>query len=147
MPRCLALFGFPPDRIPTVPRRNVSLGRLALIATLAANRAAESREERARFDAALRGIRFAPAHSLFSANSIATVRDMFMADRKFLRQRFDLRLPTPEGPAQTDPLVINEQEFAEIAAQVQELGDYGARILEQLRSFAGCRENAMGIAT
>jgi hypothetical protein len=135
--RCLALFGFAPDRIPAVPRRNVSLGRLALVATLAANRVLESREDRGRFDAVLSHIanRFAHTGVLFSKTAVAEVRQIFAADRKFLRQHFDVRLPRPERPGQTSLFAIDEQEFTRLAAAMQELGDYGAQIREQLRAL------------
>jgi hypothetical protein len=142
--RCLALFGFAPEQVPPVPRRNVSLGRLALIATLAANRALESREERARFDAALSRVsnRFAPGGILFGKPAIGAVRQVFAADRKFVRQHFEVRLPRPERPEQTNPFVISEQEFAALAAQMHELGDFGARIVEQLSNFIADRHRA-----
>jgi hypothetical protein len=135
--RCLALFGFPPDRIPPAPRRNVSLGRLALVSTLAANRVAGSHEDRALFDAAMARIpnRFADGEILFGKAAVAKVRDVLLTDRKFLRQQFGLELPRPDRPHRTNPLFITEQDFSELSAEMQELGDYGAKILEQLRIF------------
>ncbi|HEX4157937.1 MAG TPA: hypothetical protein VHY79_05635 [Rhizomicrobium sp.] len=142
--RCLALFGFAPEQVPPVPRRNVSLGRLALVATLAANRALESREERARFDAVLSRIsrRFAPGESLFSKQAIGAVRQAFAADRKFVRQHFEVRLLRPERPEKTNLFVISEQEFAKISDAMRELEGYGTRIVEQLRNFIGDPHNA-----
>ncbi len=135
--RCLTLFGFAPEHIPPVPRRNASLGRLALIATLAANRAARSREERARFDAVANRIadRFGGAEAFFPGSAAAEVRGIFMADRKFLRQQFDVTLPKPGRPGQSNPFAISEHEFGDLAAVMQELGDYGALILEHLRAL------------
>jgi hypothetical protein len=147
--RCLALFGFPPDRIPLAPRRNVSLGRSALVATLAANRAAESREDRALFDAVLTRIanRFADGDALFSKDAVTAAREIFQADRKFLRQQFDVRLPRPERPHQTSSLVVSEQEFAALTAAMQELGEYGARIGKQLGVLVRTRENSLEVAS
>jgi hypothetical protein len=146
--RCLSLFGFQLDQIPPVPRRNVSLGRFALIATLAANRAAQSRPDRALFDAVLTriGKRFGDGKALFSKDAIAAVRETLQADRKFLRQQFDVIFPKPEKPEKTNPLVISEQEFVELSAAMQELGDYGMRIREQLRGFVGSRESSLVLA-
>ncbi|HEX3665856.1 MAG TPA: hypothetical protein VHU23_11550 [Rhizomicrobium sp.] len=133
--RCLTLFGFGENAIPTVPRRNVSLGRLALVATLAANRAAKSHEERAQFDAILRHIvhRFEPAGFLFSKNAVLQVREMLMADRKVLRQEFGVKLPKPVRKEQSNPFVISEVEFAELAAAMHGLDDFGARVCAELR--------------
>lgn len=135
--RCLAVFGFPPDRIPPVPTRNVSLGRLALVAALAANRAMKSREERASFDAVLSklAMRFAGVDALFGRKAVAEVRTVFMADRKFLRQHFDIRIPKAPKPEQISPLFITDEEFADMSAAMRELGAYGVRINEQLRCF------------
>jgi hypothetical protein len=135
--RFLALFGFAPEQIPAIPRRNVSLGRVALIATLAANRAADSRDDRTRFDAMLSRFsgRYASSHGFFTQNTVAEVRPILAADRRFLRQEFDVRLPRSVKPEKTNPFVISEQEFAEIAAATDELGAYGDRIHGQLRSF------------
>lgn len=143
--RCLALFGFAPEQIPPAPRRNVSLGRVALIATLAANRAAESPDDRARFDAVSNRIadRFAPMDALFTRRAVAEVRNFFGADRQFLRQQFDVKLPRPKKPQRTSPFVISEQEFAGLILVTQELGEYGARILDRLRLFVGNRADAV----
>lgn len=135
--RCLALFGFAPDQIPPAPRRNVSLGRVALVATLAANRAMESREERARFDAVLSRIpnRFAAGDTLFSKEAVASVRDVFRTDRRFVRQHFGVKLPKPAKTEHTGTLALGEQEVDELITALHELGAYGARIREQLRVF------------
>jgi hypothetical protein len=58
-----------------------------------------------------------------------------MADRKFLRRQFGVRLPHPPGAQQSSPFALSEREFTDITTAMQELGDYGARIREQLRSF------------
>lgn len=143
--RCLGLFGFAPEQIPPVPRRNVSLGRVALIATLAANRAAESQDQRARFDAVSNRItdHYAKAHALFTRRAVGEVQDIITADRRFLRQQFELKLPRPEKPPRTSPFVISEEEFAGLALVTQELGAYGARIQDQLRSFVEGPPGAM----
>jgi hypothetical protein len=135
--RCLACFGFPPDLVPPAPRRNVSFGRIALVATLAANRIPEARQVRPAFDARLEHLadRFQPADVLFGRDAVARVRNAFGADRKFLRREFSLRLPRPEKPEQTTPFAISGQEFSDICAAIQELGDNWAPIREQLGAF------------
>ncbi|HEY3638525.1 MAG TPA: hypothetical protein VGK90_10275 [Rhizomicrobium sp.] len=140
--RCLGLFGFTPGDVPLIPRRNVSLGRVALIATLAANRAAESREDRALFDAALSRIvnRFANGDVLFGKTAIRAVRNLFIADRKFVQQQFGVDIPRPEKAVSTKPFVISEREFDALNATMRELGDHGARTREHLRGFVTVAE-------
>lgn len=135
--RSLAVFGFAPGQISGAPNRNVSLGRKALAATLAANRAAQSREERAAFDAALCSMpgRFGSAQAFFTQAATAKVRRTIIADRQFLRQQFDLKLPKPEKPGHMNTIAISEREFGEIAALTRELGDYGGHVPECLGRF------------
>lgn len=142
--RCLAVFGFAPEQISRAPNRNVSLGQKALAATLAANRAAQSCEERAAFDAAVAGMakRFSSPRPFFSEAAIAKVRRTFAADRKFLRQRLGVKLPKPEKPGRESALTISESEFAEIAALTGGLGDYGGRIRECLRHCMTCEPSS-----
>lgn len=135
--RCFGLFGFAPERIPEAPRRNVSLGRKALVATLAANRAAHSHEERLRFDSVLSRSRnrFVPSRACFTEGAVAEVRRMFAGDRKYLRREFGVRLPAPDRARDATALAIGEGEFAELAATMRDLGAYGGRISDALRSF------------
>jgi hypothetical protein len=137
VPRCLARLGFPAGKIPEIPRRNVSLGRKALIATLAANRAVQSREERASFDASIARIpgRFAPSQVFFSEEAISKVRRIVAADRRFLREQFDVRLPRPGQPGERNAFVISEREFSELSAMIRGTADIGGRIAEALRGF------------
>jgi hypothetical protein len=144
--RCLTLFGFPPDQIPPAPRRNISLGRLALVCTLAANQARESREDRTLFDAILGKIpgQFAEADALFSKTAVAAVRDVLASDRKFLRKQFGVKFPKPPKPEQISSLTITPQEFADMSAAIEGLGAYGERIKKRLQSFVrkSLQENA-----
>jgi hypothetical protein len=142
--RCLAVFGFAPERIPETAMRNVSLSRKALIATLAANRLSATRQDRVRFDAALHRIsgRFVPSGVFFSGEAIARVRDVIAADRQFLRKAYAVKLPRRTRPKDANPLGIGEREFADIAAAVRELGTDGDRILEGARAYVRTAEPA-----
>lgn len=140
--RCLALLGLPPDAASEPPRRNVSLGRKALIAMLAANRAAQSREERVRFELTRISDRFAPSEVFFSQDAISEVRSNFADDRKFLRRQYGIVLPRPERPICEPRFALSGEEFREVAALTRKLGDYGARIEHELRTFAMKAEDA-----
>ncbi|MGH6876609.1 MAG: hypothetical protein ACREHV_04430 [Rhizomicrobium sp.] len=135
--RCLAQFGFSPGQIPQPPRRNVSLSRKALIATLVANRLSDAPEDRSRFDAGLRSIsgRFASSEIFFGSEAIARVRRIISADRKFLRKEFGLQLPRRRLQLVNSPFVLNGDEFADIAAAMRDLGDNVNDILEALRLY------------
>ena len=140
--RCFALFGITQELLPSVPRRNVSLGRLALITTLAANRATQSREERAEFDAVSKRIagRFGQGEIYFSGGAVAEVISIFTADRKFLRNRFGVKLPKPKPVNQQNSFSVSESEFMSLAGVIQDLGEYGSRILKEVRKFVRASE-------
>ena len=142
--RCLAVFGFAPEQIPDTTMRNVSLSRKALIATLAANRLSETRQDRVRFDAALGKIsgRFVPSEVFFGREAIARVRQVIASDRQFLRKEYGLQLPRRTRPKDANPLAISEHEFADIAAAMRGLDADADRILEGVRPYVRTSEPA-----
>jgi len=135
--RGLAHLGFAPHQIPVAPARNVSLSKIMLVATLMANRLASAPAQRERLIDALRGMPgvFAPPLFIFGAAAIAQAEPRFAADRVFLRRRFGVELPVPDLAGLEATLVIDEREFAGIAAAVQGLGDEGAALLDAVRPY------------
>ncbi|HEY6577990.1 MAG TPA: hypothetical protein VIY09_01585 [Rhizomicrobium sp.] len=144
--RCLAQFGFAPRQIPGAPTRNMSLSRSALIATLAANRVAETPGQRKHFDSLLSRIpdRFAPSGMLFGSEAVAAAHPALAADRKFLRNRFGVALPA--HPREASRFELDEDEFAAIAAVLRDPGDDARRILEIMRSYVHGAPTAAEIA-
>ncbi|HEY3779214.1 MAG TPA: hypothetical protein VGL35_14270 [Rhizomicrobium sp.] len=134
--RCLQFLGFPVEQIPELPRRNISLGRTALVATLAANRLVETPQDRSRFNEALSRIpgRFAPSEMFFGKDAVARVRPMFAADRKYLRREFGVKLPRADL-SNASPFTLSENDFADIASAMASYADDRRPILDMVAHY------------
>jgi hypothetical protein len=135
--RVLSRFGFPHERAADQPSRNVSLGRAALVASLAANRAAGSREERERFAASLRRMPgfHTPAGFIFGTDAALQADQKFRKDRNFLLHRFDIEFSLPDFSQEPKPFGIDETEFGHISDIAARFGSYGERIIGAVRPY------------
>jgi len=130
-------------------RRNVSLSRVLLIATLAANRVARSAEDRGRYFAELRRLRpmFAPSCSIFSRAAARGADPHFRADREYLSAHYGVDLPAPDFDAMRNEFFLRPNEWREIASAVQALDEDGrsiARIAERFVRPARNPANPLG---
>jgi hypothetical protein len=141
--RVLRHLGFRRKRIPETPARNVSLSSKGLIATLAANRLGAP-QERERFVSALCRMPrfFAPSRFIFGPEAAAKAERTFAADREFLKKQFAVELPPPDLNAAARAFAIGEQDFADICAATQGLGDYGKAIRETVREYVKLERGA-----
>jgi len=142
--RFLMHVGFAEGQIAPPRKRNVSLSTKALIATLAANRAAASPEARDRIVAALRKMRgsYAPSQFIFGAESVAAAEAEFAPDRAFLRDGFGIEFPTRSASCGDGAFCIGEEEYADIAAALSDLGAEGDKVRDCARAYVRPAEAA-----
>ncbi len=141
VPRFLARLGFASHQAGHPGRRNVSLSVKGLVATLAANRVAPSREERDRMFEALRCMPgfFGPSRFIFTRDTASSVETHFAADRLALRDAFALALEAPDIGRSVCVFQISGTEFEEIAAVTAGLGETGRALRDEARPFLGAR--------
>lgn len=134
--RVLARLGLPQGAAGGPPARNVSLGRVALVASLAANRIAASPEERNRFVAALRRTPgfHAPGGFGFGTKAALAADEKFRKDRKFLLRRFGIEFDVPDVlvPA---PFGIDDAEFKQISEIAARFGSFGDAVGKAIRPY------------
>ncbi len=130
VPRFLQHIGFPPDETTGNEPRNISLSVKGMIATLAANSVAATRDDRARYFAALRRMSnfFAQSQFIFSAESVAECEPAFREDRDFLRQEYGIDLPAPDAQGPRDMFFLTPMDLADIASATKHLGADGTAI-------------------
>lgn len=135
--RFLAACGYAPAGGVQDVRRNVSLSVPGMIVMLAANRAAETAEERAGLFAAARRMKgfFAPSEFIFRAGTFAEVAPLFEADRLALQSRFGIPLPETPAEAPANCFHIDDATLARLARVTAPLGGAGARLLAQALPF------------
>jgi hypothetical protein len=117
--------------------RNGGISIKPLIALLAMNRVANTREERLRYLHAALGMRhpWSRARFIFAPPAVAAALPVFAADRDALAAQFGIALPTPDVSTLRDLFHINADELAEIAALCQDFGAPGAAALEIARAY------------
>lgn len=137
--RFLAACGYEPAGGVQDVRRNVSLSVPGMIAVLAANRAAETTEDRASLFAEARKMKgfFAPSQFIFGAEIFAEMAPLFEADRLALQSRFGIALPKTPTEAPENCFHIDDATLARLAEITATLGPPGARLLAEARAF--CR--------
>ncbi|MBV9584077.1 MAG: hypothetical protein JO213_04230 [Alphaproteobacteria bacterium] len=118
-------------------RRNVSLSRKGLIATLAANHVAESFDERLRYFTALRRLRpfFAPSQFIFGPEAAARAEIQFRQDRQFLAAEFGVALPAPDIDNQPGRFAIDQRDLKDIEEATADLGPAGEAIVAVARRY------------
>jgi hypothetical protein len=136
VPRFLRHVGIADPGLLGAPQRNVSLSRKALVATLAANRVARTRDDRERMSEALRSLRkmYAPTPAIFGRHAMLALKPVMTADRQALASRFGVELPQAE-PTTARPLVISSQELAEIRSAAVGLGSLGEELVDSAREW------------
>lgn len=132
--RVLAHLGFAAHQMTSAPRRNVSLSREALVATLAANRAGGSVEDRNAFVTALQKLpgAYAPSGPIFGLEATARAEQIFSADRRFLRRHFGIDLPAPARAPENGAFAIEISEFEQISAVARDFGEFGRAVVNAL---------------
>jgi hypothetical protein len=117
--------------------RNVSLSTKGLIALLAANRVAESADDRARYFSALCKLRnmWASSTDIFSPGAKVDANSTFAIDRSAVENEFGVSLPTPTNLEEPSQFQLAKSELEEIASLVRPLGDEGTAIIEVARAF------------
>lgn len=135
--RVLARFGFSQEPVASYPARNVSLGRVALVASLAANRVAASPNERNRFVAALRRMPgfHAPAGFIFGMDAALAADRKFGKDRDFLLRRFGIEFQLPDFSESRVPFGIDQAEFGDISEIAVKFDGFGQNILEGVSPY------------
>lgn len=135
--RVLAKLGFHEEMTTDYPPRNVSMSRAALVATLAANRVAASKDERNRFTAALRRMpgTGGPAEPIFGAGAALAADRLFAKDRNFLLRRFEIEFALPDFPEDSRPFGIDDAEFALVRDIAAKFGAFGEKIIDAVRPY------------
>jgi hypothetical protein len=135
--RFLSRIGFPEDRIPEPPQRNVSLSTKGLIATLAANRIARSKEDRSRIFAALRDMPdfHGPSRFIFAPQAALAAEPVFSEDRTFLMRRFGMEIGSSEIARSESAFRISAPEFDQICEASASLGSLGAELRTRVRAY------------
>jgi len=133
--RFLTHVGFPAHRIPVAAKRNVSMSRKALIATLAANQVATDIAARIRYFEALRKMRrfAAPPGFIFGAEAARRADEHFCIDRQPLALEFGVALQPPSFHAVG--LHLDDAELSEIRAVTAALGADGEAIVRFASRF------------
>jgi hypothetical protein len=141
--RFLAHVGVRQPGVQTNERRNMSLSKKVLIATLAANRVAQSAKERKRYFAELVRLRpaFAPSCSIFNPAEARRAEMHFRADREFLSTQFGVGLPAPDFSVMRSEFFLRPNEWREIASAVEALGEEGRNIAHIAEAFVRPAQN------
>lgn len=139
VPRLLAHFGLSGRSDAPNTAANVSLGRLALIAMLCANRADIPPETRVRIGRDLRKLprRPAPPNFVFCGPAASRADACFAADRKFLRDRFGIVIPEPSWLRDAPGLHFTDGEHDELEDFLSAFGPAGKAVLEEAEMYRG----------
>ena len=142
--RCLRTFGFPADRIPEAPIRNVSLSAKVLIALLAANRLAATPRERARLEGVLARMpnRSASSEMWFGRGASAKVQPVFDADREYLGQQFGILLPRVDVHKDR-PFVLHKDDLVDLETAMRHCGAFGDRALDIVARYVAPAEHGL----
>ncbi len=137
VPRFMTHIGFTDSFLYKNERRNVSLSIKGLIATLAANMAAKTMDDRHRYFAALRRMRgfFASSQSIFQREAAIDADSLFREDRAFLLYEFGVTLAAPNLHECQCQFFLNHQQLKEIIVATQELGLEGEAIANVAHTF------------
>jgi hypothetical protein len=135
--RFLGKVGFADEQIPRIQVRNVSLSTKGLIATLAANRVAQSPGDRPRLFDVLRHISgfHGPSQFIFGQAAARSADVPFAQDRTFLEEQFAISLQPPDLVQVRSGFRISEAEFDEISGAVAHLGAPGAALCTHVRPY------------
>jgi hypothetical protein len=140
--RFLSHVGFPRDVASTARRLNVSLGRMELVALLAANRVSLSAEQRRKIGLVLQKLprRPLPPNLVFCADAAMRADTRFTEDRNFVRDKFGIALPVPRWTATAEGLYIEDRDVAQMVSVVEPFGEDGRRILAATEMFRAPRK-------
>jgi hypothetical protein len=135
--RVLEHIGFAPHQIWDVPILNPSLSQKALIAVLAANRVAPTRQDRKAIVSALLKMPgfYGPSQPVFSREAVAKAEPYIALDRVFLETQYGETFRAPDSVRAENPFVVNRQEFADIANATSKLANLGVAVREEVGRY------------
>lgn len=140
--RFLFHVGFP-RHYPTSKRRfNVSLGRMELVALLAANRVGLPAERRRNIGLMMQKLprQPLPPNLVFCADAATRAEPLFAGDRNFLREKFSIEIPVPAWTATAEGLYVADEDLAKMKSVLTPYGEDRRKIMEAARIFRAPRK-------
>lgn len=129
--RFLLYIGFPETSLPEIESRLIAFSPKTLIVTLALKNISNSTETVLKYMKHFRNMpgSRSPSRFIFGREAARFAETKYSVDRKFLESEFGIHLTPPNFEIEENALFINRDEFADIVAIAESLGEDGRKIV------------------